>query len=219
MSFRLSLAFVVSALAIIGQSLVAQEVKGVIRSVYDGDTFILESSGSTTKIRLNGIDCPEMGQPFGESAREFWDHYLGDSISVVIVDYDKYGRSVADVFYHDTLLNFQLIEEGLAWHFKKYSTDSLLAEAEINAALDSVGLWSDPNAIAPWDWRSGNYDQSKVKSNNGEMVFICIKSTDGLYHSAQYCNLFRKCESSIIQVFPDEATQVYNRVKCNKCFN
>ena len=29
-----------------------------------------------------------------------------------------------------------------------------LAEAEQEARGDRVGLWSDPNPVAPWDWRA-----------------------------------------------------------------
>ncbi|WP_231427840.1 MULTISPECIES: thermonuclease family protein [Pedobacter] len=41
----------------------------------------------------------------------------------------------------------------MAWHFKKYSTDAYYAQLEINARKGKVGLWRDPNPIAPWEWR------------------------------------------------------------------
>jgi micrococcal nuclease len=50
-------------------------------------------------------------------------------------------------------VNLALVAEGLAWHFKRYSDDENLAEAEIAAREERRGLWADPLPVAPWDWR------------------------------------------------------------------
>jgi endonuclease YncB( thermonuclease family) len=43
----------------------AAELSGKVVGVSDGDTFtLLLANNSTVRIRLNGIDTPEMGQPF-----------------------------------------------------------------------------------------------------------------------------------------------------------
>jgi len=46
-----------------------------------------------------------------------------------------------------------LVAQGFAWHFKRYSDDEDLSEAELAARRERRGLWSDPNPIPPWDWR------------------------------------------------------------------
>jgi endonuclease YncB( thermonuclease family) len=58
-------------------------------------------------------------------------------------------------------VNLVLVVDGWAWHYKKYageqsSSDRLLyASAEEDARSQRSGLWSDPHAIPPWDWRAG----------------------------------------------------------------
>jgi endonuclease YncB( thermonuclease family) len=47
-----------------------------------------------------------------------------------------------------------MVQEGMAWHFVKYSSDTTLARLEQQARAKKIGLWSDPHAIAPWDYRS-----------------------------------------------------------------
>jgi micrococcal nuclease len=46
-----------------------------------------------------------------------------------------------------------MIKAGLAWHFKKYSSDETLANLEIEARNNKKGLWVDPRPIAPWEIR------------------------------------------------------------------
>ena len=45
------------------------------------------------------------------------------------------------------------IAAGYAWHFKKYSSDIQLANAELKARKARLGLWADKFPKAPWDWR------------------------------------------------------------------
>ncbi|WP_424057806.1 thermonuclease family protein [Pedobacter sp.] len=52
-----------------------------------------------------------------------------------------------------TVDNQEMVTLGMAWHFKRYSSDSLYAKLENIARKKKVGLWQDSTAIAPWDWR------------------------------------------------------------------
>ena len=47
-----------------------------------------------------------------------------------------------------------LVEAGLAWHYKQYSDDPVLAAAEVVAKARKVGVWSLPNPTAPWAYRA-----------------------------------------------------------------
>src|SRR5690349_14026062 len=47
------------------------DFRGRVVVITDGDTISVMHSGKAEKIRLNGIDCPERGQPFGTRARKF----------------------------------------------------------------------------------------------------------------------------------------------------
>jgi len=196
-----------------------QWVKGNVLSVQDGDSFKLLTPDSIYNIRLNGIDCPEINQNFGEEARDFLSRYSSKEVTAVLVDIDRYGRSIADVFYRDTLINLQLIKHGLAWHYKKYSTDPLLASNEDLAKNNKIGLWGKENPIAPWDWRHGNFDHSIFKENQDTKVFICIGSENNTYHRVHFCDSLKTCNSTIIIVFPSEAINVYHKLKCSICIN
>lgn len=46
-----------------------------------------------------------------------------------------------------------MIKQGMAWHYKKYSSDPVYAKLESEARNNRVGLWQDKNPIAPWLWR------------------------------------------------------------------
>ena len=50
-------------------------------------------------------------------------------------------------------INKELVKAGLAWHYKKYSTENEYAKLEIEARKNRVGLWSEGNPTPPWDWR------------------------------------------------------------------
>ncbi len=75
-------------------------------------------------------------------------------------DTDRYGRIVGFVFDGDKNLNKEILKAGLAWHYKKYSRDPELAKLEFEARSAKIGLWSESDPVAPWEWRrlkrSGN---------------------------------------------------------------
>ena len=145
-----------------------QLVKG---SVYDGDTLRVSRSGKETKIRLCGIDAPEKNQPMGTAARDHLRSLLakGDgSIIVVPVESDRYGRLVAELFVkpragqgyqadEEIPINAQMVADGYAYHYARYSGNcpngSLLAGVEGQAQQQKRGVWNDPNAVKPWDYR------------------------------------------------------------------
>ena len=127
---------------------------GKVVSVTDGDTIKVLRDGKQVKIRLAAIDCPEKGQPYGQAAKKFTANLVaGKVVKVWPTDTDRYGRTVAFVFVGDKNLNKELLSAGLAWHYKKYSRDPELAKLEFEARSKKVGLWREPDQIAPWEWR------------------------------------------------------------------
>jgi endonuclease YncB( thermonuclease family) len=125
--------------------------------VIDGDTYdLLLSSNNTERIRLAGIDCPERTQDFYQVAKNrLGEICLNKTVKVRYKTRDRNGRIVGDTYLEDgTWVNEQLIREGLAWHFLRYSQDSTLAAAEVSARAAKKNIWSMPNPVAPWDFRS-----------------------------------------------------------------
>src|SRR5262249_13534065 len=57
----------------------------------------------------------------------------------------------------------EMVQEGLAWHYKDFSKDKDLAKAEREARKDKKGLWIDPNPIPPWQFRKDKANKAKMK--------------------------------------------------------
>ncbi|MGJ8664731.1 MAG: thermonuclease family protein [Patiriisocius sp.] len=132
-------------------------LEGVVTYITDGDTFKLISRDSVLhRIRVASIDCPEKKQPYSKLAKEFTSNaILGKTVCVNVESKDRYGRLIATVHYQDSLiLREELLKNGFAWHFIKYSKDSILQNLENNARKQGLGLWQDPKPIPPWEWRS-----------------------------------------------------------------
>lgn len=132
--------------------------------ISDGDTFTAETAGQDAgsfKVRVYGIDCPEMGQPQGKEAKEYAQEKLplGSMVLLQVVDVDRYGRAVALVYLPDgSTLQAGLIEAGFAWVHDRYCTLPICAgwrDEEQAVSLAGVGLWAEPCPVAPWNWRRG----------------------------------------------------------------
>lgn len=124
--------------------------------VSDGDTLTVLRGSEQVRIRLNGIDCPERGQPFGARAKQLASELaFGQTVKVIPGRKDRYGRVVADVVLPDgRVLNRELVAAGLAWHYTRYSKDKGLARLERQARAARVGVWSEGPAVAPWEFRA-----------------------------------------------------------------
>ena len=132
----------------------AESFAGRVVGVSDGDTISVIHEGRAEKVRLEGIDCPEGGQPFGRRAKQATsDLVFGRDVRVEVRGTDRYGRTIGRVFVGQTDVSLGLVRQGVAWHFKRYSSESALAEAENEARTSRRGLWADGDAIPPWDWR------------------------------------------------------------------
>lgn len=115
-------------------------------------------------IRLAEVDCPEDGQPFSKNAKQFTsDKVFGKIISYEVTDIDRYGRTIAKVFYDDFYLSRELIRNGLGWWYYHYSTDKSLGQLQKEAQQQKKGLFSDKHHIAPWAYRQAK--RSKVYDN------------------------------------------------------
>lgn len=147
-------------------------LSGVVSHVADGDTLDVSvggrvsagdpAGGRTVTVRLEGIDAPEGGQPFSvEARRHLRVVAFGQRVTVVPSDTDRYGRLVGRVLVGaddrgrgGKDASEEMLRAGLAWHFRRYSSDTRLAQLEAAARARRAGLWSDPSAIPPWTWRN-----------------------------------------------------------------
>jgi micrococcal nuclease len=129
--------------------------------VHDGDTLTgLTAEKEQVKIRMDAIDAPEIRQPFGQAAKKaLSDKIFGKQVTVTTKKKDRYGRTVGHVLLGKRDINLEMLEEGMAWHYREYSNNPRLQQAEDEAKANNKGLWSDPNSVAPWDWRKSEKER------------------------------------------------------------
>ena len=94
-------------------------------SVHDGDTTRVLIDSEEERIRLCGIDAPELKQQLGEASR---DHLrslvnkVNQQVVLAIVDTDRYGRKVAEVSsINSRILNVEQIKSGNAYLYRQYA--------------------------------------------------------------------------------------------------
>lgn len=75
-----------------------------ISRALDGDTFELTENGQKFKVRLEGIDCPESNQPFGQEATVFAMQYLNKNVTYISHGTDIYNRVL--IYPHPKKLGF-----------------------------------------------------------------------------------------------------------------
>lgn len=136
----------------------------VIR-ILDGDTMEVLCKNTPVKVRLAHIDSPEKrrSQPFGSNSKKaLSDLCFRQDVVVYGEKYDRYHRLIAIVMNNKKqVVNQEMIKQGMAWHFKRYSADPIYANLELQARKNKIGLWTDPNPVPPWEWRKPKHSLVK----------------------------------------------------------
>ncbi len=136
-------------------------LEGKVVSVHDGDTItLLDATQRQHKIRLAGIDAPELSQAFGRVSRQHLaDQVAGRTVVIEWAKRDKYQRLVGKILLNGRDINITQIEAGMAWHYKKYAAEQSpevrqrYARAEEQAHAARRGLWQDSHPVPPWEHR------------------------------------------------------------------
>lgn len=127
---------------------------GKVIKVADGDTMtLMDNNGTKRKVRLNGIDCPEIGQDYGDKAKQYVEKLaINKYVNVDIIGIDKYDRILGVVYIDDVNINEALLENGFAWVYK-YNKDERYNYLAEQAKAKKLNLWSNSRAINPHEWR------------------------------------------------------------------
>ncbi len=124
--------------------------EGKVKSVIDGDTFILENN---EKIRIASIDAPELGhdgkpeQYYAKEAREILTKMILNKIVVIeaVDKKDHYGRTVGWVYLDNSFVNEQMIANGAAFFYFHPNNDSskqdFLLQTQRKAMSEMKGFW------------------------------------------------------------------------------
>ena len=146
------------------------ELRGKIIHVTDGDTVGILVGNETIKIRLEGIDAPESKQAFGTKSKEALAKLVAGKDTVVKkTGEDRYQRTLGTIYVGQTNVNEKMVADGWAWHFKKYSKDEELAKLEVKARESKLGLWVDPNPLAPWEFRDRQKEKARIEPTPSDL--------------------------------------------------
>ncbi len=135
-----------------------------VKRVSDGDTISVDFGRRVEKVRLTGIDAPELGQrPWGRRAQEHLQEIISSSSWNVVLEFDvvkrdKHERLLAYVRTADgRLINELMVRDGYAALFTfppnvKYA--DLLSRAQSEARDKKLGIWGK-NGLSqqPGDYR------------------------------------------------------------------
>lgn len=127
----------------------------LVVAIADGDTLAcLTDSREQVKVRLAEIDAPERKQAFGTRSRQSLGELCHEKRAEIrVVDRDRYGRTVGRVSCAGMDANAEQVRRGMAWVYDRYARDKALYRLQDEARAAGRGLWSDKQAMAPWEWR------------------------------------------------------------------
>jgi endonuclease YncB( thermonuclease family) len=198
-----TLAGVVLILTFLFQSTTVSAWTGKVVRISDGDTIKVLRGRKQVKIRLHGIDTPEKRQTFGNKAKKFTSKMVaGKTVDVHKTDTDRYGRTVAIITVDGKNLNESLVASGFAWVYRKYCKQSYCEEwlqLEAKARENKLGLWRDPHAVAPWEWRHRGEDrgvgQTGFHGNTSSHVF---HKPGCKYYNCRNCTVVFKTRNAAV---------------------
>lgn len=143
-------------------------MQGKVIKVSDGDTLVVQlDPNRSEKVRLLGIDTPEMAQePWGARARAFTEGLALGKVVRLETDVqmrDRYGRLLAYAYVGKTFLNYEIIRQGHAMlltyppnvaHVDDFTRAQKLAREE------GKGIWNPKDGLdqSPRDFRRQKRD-------------------------------------------------------------
>lgn len=148
-------------LLLIATPAIAAFPTAMVVSVGDGDTLQVRQNNSLVTIRLACVDAPELAQsPYGAKSAERLKQLLpmGQTVQLREVGMDRYGRTVAEVFFKDQSIGLQLVREGYAVVYPQYlnrcqEKAQQYLQAEKQSKSKKLVFWQQTSPVMPWDFR------------------------------------------------------------------
>ena len=144
---------------------------GVVMLVVDGDTVWVKTSASQLplKVRIQGIDAPEICQAGGvEAQNALKAHLLGQTVTVSSAAHDDYGRTVGVLRLQGEDVGRWLVANGHAWVYSYHHKKMPYTDEFAQAQLVRRGVFSDVQAEEPRVFRKRNgscYSNQKRRSS------------------------------------------------------
>jgi micrococcal nuclease len=147
-------------ISLLAGSIHAKDLRGVVTRVSDGATLWIATSSRSKpfKVRLQGVDAPELCQAWGKQARDaLKTRLLRQNVSLQTLARDNYQRTIGRVEHQGTDISQWLVAQGHAWSEQnRYGRGAYLDE-QLLAKKQRIGLWSQASpAIEPRQFRQSN---------------------------------------------------------------
>jgi len=126
-----------------------------LESIHDGDSVRVTYGKESIRIRLLGIDAPEIDQPRGDDSLRHLAALTDDTVYIEPAGYDGFGRMLAVLWASHrsrASVNEHMVWGGMAYAF--LTEDAALLEAQAEAMIAQRGVWGDENSVHPADWRA-----------------------------------------------------------------
>jgi len=149
-----------AAIALMCFIFVGCESEWRVARVIDGDTVWVRKGLFRKKVRLKGVDAPEIPHPkHGRPTGEFYGYEAKTCLAELLdantlrlefdtpgktPEFDKYGRMLAYIYQGERLINAELIEKGCARAYRSFphSRSGQFLELEQKARRQGVGMWA-----------------------------------------------------------------------------
>lgn len=144
------------AAAVLCAALPCAALEGVVTRVSDGDTLWVKPADERRphKLRLRGIDAPEICQAWGVQARQALSaQVLGRPVQVVEGPIDGHGRRLARLMHGDVDVGARMVRDGHAWSHRYRGDPGPYGAEEAAARAERRGLFADPGALSPREFR------------------------------------------------------------------
>lgn len=129
---------------------------GIVTYVSDGDTLWVapDDGGAPRKLRIDGIDAPEICQAGGIAAREVLTRQvLRQRVAVAVRRHDDYGRGLAQVQRGAEDMGALMVREGQAWSYRYRNNPGMYAAEERQARSLRRGLFMADRPERPGAFR------------------------------------------------------------------
>lgn len=124
---------------------------GLVSHVADGDTIRVRplQGGKPVRVRINGIDAPEICQAGGPAARDALKRrVLGRQVVVIGRSRDDYGRLLGQVVLDGDDVGAWMVVQGQAWSYRYRGAAGPYAVQQRRAQASRRGIFSDGHVSA-----------------------------------------------------------------------
>lgn len=113
----------------------------------------MQIANKAQKVRLSGIDAPELKQTFGKEARDHLKNLILKKEVRLECQGESWDRKTCLIFHNDQNINSIMVADGFAWDSPQYSQKAY-ADLMLKAKVNQKGLWSQKqNILSPYCYR------------------------------------------------------------------